>query len=92
MSRNLLSLENIIKGQITCKKVAVDYAAFIFVLYTLVYKQHFYKQHQAEIGKNQANAKQHPEAERLTFENFSHSSSTLSSKKNRTYSKKSAKK
>ena len=89
MSRNLLSLENIIKGQIICKKVAADYAAFIFVLYTLIYKQHSYKQYQAEIGKkNQANAKQNPEAERLTFENFSHSSSTLSSKKNRTYSKK----
>ena len=33
-------------------------------------KQHFYKQHQAEI----ANAKQHPEAELLLFENYSHSS------------------
>ena len=27
------------------------------------YKQHFFKQRQAEIGKNQAKAKQHPEAE-----------------------------
>ena len=27
------------------------------------YKQHFYKQRQAEIAKNQANAKQHHEAE-----------------------------
>ena len=27
------------------------------------YKQHFYKKHQTEIAKNQAKAKQHPEAE-----------------------------
>ena len=32
-------------------------------------------------GKHQANAKQHPEAELLLFENYSKSSSTLSSKK-----------
>ena len=38
-------------------------------------------QRQAEIGKN-------PEAELLLFENYLHSSSTLSSKNNRTYSKK----
>ena len=45
------------------------------------------KQRQAKIGKkNQANAKQHPEGEILLFENYSHSSSTLSSKNNRTYS------
>ena len=37
-------------------------------------------------AKTQANAKQHPEAELLLFENYSHSSSTLSSKNNRTYS------
>ena len=42
------------------------------------YKQHFYQQRQAEIGKNQANTKQHPEAELLLFENYSHSLSTLS--------------
>ena len=38
--------------------------------------------------KNQANAKQHPEAELLLFENYLHSSSSLSSKNNRRYSKK----
>ena len=38
--------------------------------------------------KNQTNAKQHPQAELLLFENYSHSSSTLSFKNNRTYSKK----
>ena len=41
-----------------------------------------------KLAKKQANAKQHPEAELLLFENYSHSSYTLSSKNNRTYSKK----
>ena len=41
-----------------------------------------------KLAKNQAKAKQHPEAELLLFENFSLSSSTLSSKNNRRYSKK----
>ena len=41
-----------------------------------------------KLAKNQANAEQHPEPELLLFENYSHSSPTLSSKKNRTYSKK----
>ena len=40
-----------------------------------------------KLTKSQANAKQHPEAELLLFENYSHSSSTLSSKNNWTYSK-----
>ena len=37
--------------------------------------------------KNPANAKQHPEAELLLFENCSHFPSTLSFKNNTTYSK-----
>ena len=55
-------------------------------LYTrFFYKQRFYKQHQAEIGKKN----QHLEAEVLLFENYSHSSPMLSSKSNnRTHSKK----
>ena len=55
------------------------------------YKQHFYKQCQAEISKNLANAKQHPKPEPSLVENYSHSSSMLLSKNNRTYSKKLAK-
>ena len=47
------------------------------------YKQLFYKERQAEIGKNQTKAKQHPEAELLLFGNNSISSSTLSFKNNR---------
>ena len=41
-----------------------------------------------KLAENQASAKQHPEAELLLLENYSHSSSTLSPKNNRTYSKK----
>ena len=41
-----------------------------------------------KLEKNQANAKQHPEAELLTSENYWNSSSTLSSNNNRIYPKK----
>ena len=41
-----------------------------------------------KLGKNQAKAKQHPEAELLLFENYSLLSSKLSSKNSRRYSKK----
>ena len=47
-----------------------------------------YKQRQAEIGKKLGKAKQHPEAEYSPFDNYSLSSSTLSFKNNRRYSKK----
>ena len=41
-----------------------------------------------KLAKIQANAKQHPGAKLLLFENYSHFSSTLSSKGNKTYYKK----
>ena len=41
-----------------------------------------------KLAKCQANAKQHPGAELLLFENYLHSSSRLSSKNNGSYSKK----
>ena len=41
-----------------------------------------------KLAKKQAHAKQNPDADLLLFENYSHFSSTLSSKNNRTYSKK----
>ena len=41
-----------------------------------------------KLAKNQANAKQHPEAELWLFGNYSYSLSTLLSKSDRTYSKK----
>ena len=44
------------------------------------------------MAKNQANAKQHPEAGLFLFdENYSYSWSTLSSKNNKTFSKKTRK-
>ena len=52
----------------------------------------FIKNAKLKLAKNQANAKQHPEAELLKLKNYSHSSSTLSTKDNRTYSKKKQKK
>ena len=62
---------------------------FMFSEYTLFYKQHFCKQLQAvKLAKNQAKAKQHPETELLLFEIYSLSSSTLSSKNSRRYTKK----
>ena len=42
--------------------------------------------------KNQADAKQNPDDKLLLFENYSRSSSTLSSKNNSTYSKNKQKK
>ena len=67
---------------------------FCHVKYTLFSKQHFHKQHRntkLKLAKNQAKAKQPPEAELLLFENYSLSSSMLSSKTNLRYSKKCAK-
>ena len=47
----------------------------------------FVRNTRLKLAKNQANAKQHPEAELLLYENYSDSSSMLSHKNNRTYSK-----
>ena len=47
------------------------------IVHAIFYKQHFRKNSQLT---NQAKAKQHPKANLLLFENFSLSSSTLSSK------------
>ena len=44
-----------------------------------------------KLAKKQAKAKQHVEAQFLLLENYVHSSSTLSSKDNKRYSKKCAK-
>ena len=63
---------------------------YLRTIHFTFYKQHFYKQHHFEIGKK-SKAKQHPEAELLLFENYSLSSSTLSSNNNRRYSEKCAK-
>ena len=57
-------------------------------IYIYQHKQHFYKQRQAKIGRNQEKAEQHPEAELLVLENYSFSSFSLSCKINMIYSEK----
>ena len=54
-----------------------------FPVHAFFYKQHFYKQRQAEIDKKQAKS-----TELLLFENYSLSSSTLSSKNIKEHSRK----
>ena len=54
---------------------------------TLFFFFSFIRNTKLKLTKNQAIAKQHPEPEFLTIANYPHSSSTLSSKNNRTYSK-----
>ena len=49
--------------------------------YTFFNKESFHKRRQVEIGKKSRNTKPHPEAELWLFENYSHSSSMLSSEK-----------
>ena len=60
----------------------VELHAFLFISNT------FISNARLKLVKIQANAKQHTEAELLPFKSYSHSSSTLSSKKNRTCSRK----
>ena len=44
-----------------------EFSCFFLQIHGFFYKQSFYKQHQAEIGKkDQVKAKQHPEAELST--------------------------
>ena len=52
------------------------------------YANSFKSNARLKLAKNQANAKQHRVTKLLLIENYSHSSSTLSSKNNRIYSKK----
>ena len=50
-----------------------DYLVLFSLCPHFFYKQLFYKRRQAKIGKkNQANPKQHPRAELLLFEIYSH--------------------
>ena len=65
------------------------YLINFYLHYTLlVISNTFISNARLKLAENQANAKQHSEAELLLFENYSRSSSTLSSKNNRTYSEK----
>ena len=53
--------------------------------YTPFISNTFISNARLKLAKNQADTYQHPEVELLLFENYSHPSSTLSSKNNRTY-------
>ena len=62
------------------------------LIYTLfIISNTFISNARLKLAKNQAKPKQHTEAELLLFENYSLSSSALSYKNNRRYSKKGAK-
>ena len=56
--------------------ISLWYTLFFFISNT------FISNARLKLAKNQANAKQHPAAELLLFQNFSHFSSTLSSRHN----------
>ena len=73
---------------IFCVFQVFEYAAYAFFCISST----FISNTRLKLAKNWAKAKQHPEAELLLFENYLLSSSTLSSKNNRAYSKKCAKK
>ena len=73
---------NLRKNMIFAVTIVIKYITRFFISNTFISKARL------KSTKNQANAKQHPDAEPLLFENYSHSSSTLSSINNRTYSKK----
>ena len=57
----------------------------IFITHFFYKKQFFISNSRLNLAKNQANAKQHPEAELLLFENYSHSLFTLLCKNTSTY-------
>ena len=64
-----------------CAPISVNFREIFF------HKLHFYKHARLKLAKNQANVKQYLKAKLLLFENYSHSSFTLLSKSNGTYSK-----
>ena len=86
---NLNSLESYLMV-VTYKKTVISYNFNFYVVHALFHKLQFCKQRQAEIGKK---IKQMlSKTLRLKFCYYSHSSFTLSSKNNWTYSKKKKKK
>ena len=62
---------------------------FLKVFYNLKFfiNNSFITKVRLKLVKIQVNAKQHPEADFLLFENYSHSSSMMSSKNNKIFSK-----
>ena len=68
-------------GQYSNMVKILEYTFFFYISNT------FKSNIRLKLAKNQAKAKQHPEAELLLFENYWLSSPTLSSKNNRRYFK-----
>ena len=68
--------------------VTLRYILYNYEIHAFFISNTFLSNVRLKLAKNQANAKPHPEAEVLLFENYSHSSPMLSSKSNRTHSKK----
>ena len=83
--------QNVLKTQISnknCIHNARDSRPFFFYgLHAFFIRNPFISNGKLKLAKNQANAKQHPEADLLLFENYSHSSFILSSKNKSTYKK-----
>ena len=72
-----------------CLSYVSKHQFILFINYTLFFcKQHFYKQRQAKIGKKLSKSQATPWGWTFPFENYSLSSSTLSSKNDMRYSKK----
>ena len=62
----------------------------LFIMHAFLIRNTFISNARVKLAKNQANARQHTWAEILLFENYSLSSSKLSYKNDRIYSKKDA--
>ena len=64
------------------------FSRLAFDIHTCFISNTFINNDRLKLAKNKAKAKQHPQAELLLFENYSLSSSRVSSKSNSRYSKK----
>ena len=85
---DVTSVFRILKGGVCFAKIIDRFQSLPTRFY---YKKHFYSNARLKLAKNQANVKQYTEAELFLFENYSYSSSKLSSKNNSRYSKKETK-
>ena len=69
-----------------CPTIANGFNLLLYMLFFI--NNTFISNARLTLAKNHVNAKQHPHAELLLFQNYSHFSSTLSPNNNRVYSKK----
>ena len=66
----------------------ITHVSVTLVLHAFFISNTFISNARLKLAKTQANTKQHPEAELLLHENYSHFSSAFAYKNNSTYSKK----